>query len=367
MLKIYWTTIASSQLSIRTSTTRLLLLHENDEHALFREVVTEVSDQEGFEEMAGGKKRKLDPSAQKYYAVKAGKQPGIYLTWAECQAQTAGFKGAVYKSFLSRKDAEDFAAGRKVASDTAQEPRFYAVAVGHGVGIYSDWEECSAAITNVKGPKYKKFESRGDALEFIRIHGNEAAQNWLAQQGENQQPPAKKTRATKQRAEPDVVVPADLELALTHVYTDGSSRSNGRANAVAGVGVYFGVGDPRNISERLIGMPQTNNRAELTAILRALDQVPDLHGVRIFSDSNYAIKCVTEWYKNWQKNQWRKSTGDAVENNDLIKAIRRKIEARDAVGTKTLFQWVKGHGSDVGNIAADRLAVEGSMKMAVCQ
>jgi len=231
--------------------------------------------------MAGGKKRKLDPSAQKYYAVKAGKQPGIYLTWAECQAQTAGFKGAVCKcfhsrgsppayrgplirescpcyqpltrppvlsidkSFLSRKDAEDFAAGRKVASDTAQEPRFYAVAVGHGVGIYSDWEECSAAITNVKGPKYKKFESRGDALEFIRIHGNEAAQNWLAQQGENQQPPAKKTRATKQRAEPDVVVPADLELALTHVYTDGSSRSNGRANAVAGVGVYFGVGDPR--------------------------------------------------------------------------------------------------------------------------
>lgn len=149
------------------------------------------------------------------------------------------------KSFLSPKDAEDFAAGRKVASDTAQEPRFYAVAVGHGVGIYSDWEECSAAITNVKGPKYKKFESRGDALEFIRIHGNEAAQDWLAQQGENQQPPAKKTRATKQRAEPDVVVPSDLELTLTHIYTDGSSRPNGRANAVAGVGVYFGVGDPR--------------------------------------------------------------------------------------------------------------------------
>lgn len=40
------------------------------------------------------KKRKLDPNAQKYYAVRAGKKPGIYLTWIECQAQTAGFRGA---------------------------------------------------------------------------------------------------------------------------------------------------------------------------------------------------------------------------------------------------------------------------------
>ncbi|KAJ1338179.1 ribonuclease HI [Microdochium nivale] len=322
--------------------------------------------------MAGGsKKRKLDPAAQKYYAVKAGKQPGVYLTWAECQAQTAGFKGAVYKSFLAREDAQAFAEGRKVASDSLEEPRFYAVAVGNGVGIYSDWEECSAAITNVKGPKYKKFESRVEAIDFIRTHGNQAAQDWLAAQAESQQPVVKKTRtataaATKTRQPPpDVVAPSDLELDLIHVYTDGSSRSNGRVNAVAGVGVYFGVGDPRNISERLAGSPQTNNRAELTAVLRALEQVPLHQGIRIYSDSNYSIKCATEWYRNWQKNGWRKSTGDAVENNDLIKAIRAKIEQREAANGKTQFQWVKGHGSDVGNIAADRLAVEGSMKRAV--
>ncbi|KAH7040500.1 uncharacterized protein B0I36DRAFT_344235 [Microdochium trichocladiopsis] len=403
LVGIYWTAITCPHAGVEGQPAQSRVLDETNEHALFQEVVREGLCEESSEhaEMAGGKKRKLDPSAQKYYAVKAGKQPGVYLTWAECQAQTAGFKGAVCreffflshcfssallaqaprtepanrdeiwltnptttdKSFLSRKDAEDFAAGRKVASDTAQEPRYYAVAVGNGVGIYSDWEECSAAITNVKGPKYKKFESRVEALNFIRQFGNEAAQQWLAQQAEAQQPPAKKTRATKQRL--DVVVPSELELDLVHIYTDGSSRANGRANAVAGVGVYFGVGDPRNISERLAGMPQTNNRAELTAILRALDQVTDLQGVRIFSDSNYAIKCVTEWYRTWQKNGWRKSTGDPVENNDLIKAIRSKIEARDAVGTKTQFQWVKGHGSDVGNIAADRLAVEGSMKTAI--
>lgn len=47
-------------------------------------------------------------SKQKYYAVRVGRQPGIYQTWAECQAQTNGFKGAVFKSFPSLADAEAF-------------------------------------------------------------------------------------------------------------------------------------------------------------------------------------------------------------------------------------------------------------------
>lgn len=40
------------------------------------------------------KKRKTDPNMQKYYAVRAGMRPGVYLTWDECQAQTTGYKGA---------------------------------------------------------------------------------------------------------------------------------------------------------------------------------------------------------------------------------------------------------------------------------
>ena len=53
-----------------------------------------------------------------------------------------------------------------------------------------------------------------------------------------------------------------------NVYTDGACSNNGRANAKAGLGIYFGENDPRNSSERIIGK-QTNNTAELTAILRA--------------------------------------------------------------------------------------------------
>lgn len=50
---------------------------------------------------------------QKYYAVRTGKTPGIYLSWKECQAQIDGFSGAIYKSFLTREEAERFFNGEK--------------------------------------------------------------------------------------------------------------------------------------------------------------------------------------------------------------------------------------------------------------
>ncbi|KAI1135899.1 ribonuclease H-like domain-containing protein [Hypoxylon sp. FL0543] len=115
----------------------------------------------------------------------------------------------------------------------------------------------------------------------------------------------------------------------------------------------------RNVSERLQGEVQTNQRAELTAILRALEKVSDSEKIRIFSDSKYSISCVTEWYVNWQKNGWKTQSGP-VKNKDLIEAIRAKIDERSEAGTKTYFQWVKGHAENVGNVAADDLAVRGA-------
>ncbi len=43
-----------------------------------------------------------------YYAVKVGEEPGIYKTWAECQAQVKGYKGAKYKKFKNEEEALDF-------------------------------------------------------------------------------------------------------------------------------------------------------------------------------------------------------------------------------------------------------------------
>ncbi|RFU76284.1 hypothetical protein TARUN_5987, partial [Trichoderma arundinaceum] len=306
------------------------------------------------------KKRKMD-NVQKYYAVQAGFVPGVYLTYSECQAQTAGFKGAVFKSFLSREDAEAFAAGKKVA--VADEPeKFYAVAVGNPTGIFTDWSEASKAITGIKGPKYKRFGTRAEAVAYIRQFGNREAIEALGEKVElveklevEEKPvtikkftPIKEVAATKPREN------------VLDIYTDGSSLANGRAGSRAGLGVWFGENDPRNLAEKLPGEPQTNQRAELMAMQRALEIAPADQNVRINSDSQYSIKCVTEWAIGWKKKNWLTASGEKVKNQDIIRAVLDRMDERAKAGGNTYFQWVKGHATNVGNIAADRLAVRGA-------
>jgi ribonuclease HI len=118
----------------------------------------------------------------------------------------------------------------------------------------------------------------------------------------------------------------------------------------------------RNISEPLSGPRQTNQRAELTAILRALNVAPEHRDVQIYTDSQYAIKCVTIWHVAWQRNNWSTSLGRPVENKDLVEQIVNKIKEREEHGSSTRFEWVKGHtGQNDGNSMADKLAVQGAL------
>lgn len=108
-----------------------------------------------------------------------------------------------------------------------------------------------------------------------------------------------------------------------------------------------------------MGDVQTNQRAELTAMLRALQVVPPTQGVLIWSDSMYAIKCVTEWYVKWESNGWKTHKGP-VQNRDLVERVLMEIRRRDSLGTKTIIKWIKGHEGNRGNVAADGLAVKGA-------
>jgi ribonuclease HI len=212
-----------------------------------------------------------------------------------------------------------------------------------------------------------------------------------------------KTEAEKEKTK--IVTKGRNPPGMLTIYTDGSSLRNGQAGARAGVGVFFGPGDPRyantvsspvyhehtlphpiyvadrpalrtqrdqfpssltgrsrNVSEALKGTRQTNQRAELTAIVRALDIAPLNRDVTIYTDSRYSIDCVTDWYKTWVRNKWMTAKNKPVENKDLVMDIRQKIEEREHLKSGTYFVWVKGHANDEGNTAADRLAVDGATK-----
>jgi ribonuclease HI len=143
------------------------------------------------------------------------------------------------------------------------------------------------------------------------------------------------------------------------VFTDGACQKNGRAGALGGLGVFWGIDDPRNVSANV--PDATNNICELMAIDVALDTIKRepagglVHYV-IATDSKYAIQCVTTWYAGFVRRNWMAVAKGPVKNKELIVCIKTKLEAlRDTV---TLVH-VKGHSGNPGNDAADRLAVAG--------
>jgi ribonuclease HI len=144
----------------------------------------------------------------------------------------------------------------------------------------------------------------------------------------------------------------------TIIYTDGSSKANGKKNAVSGIGVFFGDSDPRNVSmetklsiQKLIptfdftGYKNTNNIAELMAIYAALYKVrkelKNKDNFVIKSDSQYSINSLTIWRHSWAKNGWKTSTGKAVLNKEIILAIT--CDFLIPFKTQITFMKVKAH------------------------
>ncbi len=143
-----------------------------------------------------------------------------------------------------------------------------------------------------------------------------------------------------------------------NVYTDGACSNNGKANAKAGLGVYFSENDCRNYYAG-IGGKQTNNRAELMAILTAVKilyrELQAEYIVNIYSDSTYAMRCCGEYGEKLSKNNW-KSTKE-IPNLELIKIAYETIQSYDNIN----FYYIAAHtGLDdehsKGNEGADRLA-----------
>jgi ribonuclease HI len=120
---------------------------------------------------------------------------------------------------------------------------------------------------------------------------------------------------------------------MISIYTDGSSINNGRKNAK---GAYSAV-YPSMPSESF-GRPlapdssQTNQTAELTGILEGLRTLKTLSDVsssvvRVCTDSEYSINCLTKWITGWRKRDWKTSEGKPVVHKVLLESILKELEA----------------------------------------
>ncbi|MGB7236155.1 MAG: ribonuclease H [Rhodococcus sp. (in: high G+C Gram-positive bacteria)] len=105
----------------------------------------------------------------------------------------------------------------------------------------------------------------------------------------------------------------------------------------------------------------TNQVAELRALLEAVLAHPGDEPLLIESDSQYAIKCASEWLPGWKRKGWKTAGGTPVRNLDLVKSIDTAITERTG---PVRFRWVRGHVGNHFNEAADALAGEAARAIA---
>jgi ribonuclease HI len=239
-----------------------------------------------------------------FYAVARGRKVGIFNTWTECKLNTDGYNGSIFKKFDTRHEAEKFIEANKVNVEILGSTKIE--------GINSGCPNAIDILMKSKGiPKTKGVITEIEDSTFI----------------------------------PDY-----------YVYTDGSCSNNGKQNAIAGIGIYFGENDSRNVSQ-LIDGKQTNNTAELTAILHLYTIVKDdiLSGkkIAIVSDSEYAIRCVTTYGKKCEDEGWEKD----IPNKELVMKLYQLYKNK----TNVKFLHIMAHTDktdihSIGNDGADKLA-----------
>jgi len=137
------------------------------------------------------------------------------------------------------------------------------------------------------------------------------------------------------------------------IYADGACKGN---PGPGGWGAWLAF-DGRE--KELFGgeSSTTNNRMELTAVIRALEALKRPSSVRIYTDSVYVQKGITEWIHSWKKRGWRTSGKQPVKNESLWRELDVLAQMHEIQ-----WIWVKGHAGNVGNERADALANKGVMQ-----
>lgn len=135
------------------------------------------------------------------------------------------------------------------------------------------------------------------------------------------------------------------------IYTDGACSNNGRSDsAQAGIGVYWpGGNQSNNVSEPISGR-QTNQRAEIKAASRGINQAREqgYSEVTVRTDSNYVKNAAESWIPNWERSGWSKPVVNKAEFQELRESMK---------GIKVNFEKVPSEAN-----AADRLARDGAKK-----
>ena len=139
----------------------------------------------------------------------------------------------------------------------------------------------------------------------------------------------------------------EVNTEVVELWTDGACKGN---PGPGGWGVLMRSGAHE---KTLYGgeAQTTNNRMELLAVIEGLRALRRACRVTIHTDSQYAMKGMTEWMENWKKHDWRTADKKPVKNVELWQALDEQVNRH-----QVQWRWVKGHAGEPGNERADQLA-----------
>ncbi len=137
---------------------------------------------------------------------------------------------------------------------------------------------------------------------------------------------------------------------VVEIYTDGACKGN---PGVGGWGAWFHY---NGHEKSIFGGEEntTNNRMEMMAVIKALETLKRASKVKLYTDSSYVQKGMTEWLAGWKAKNWKTAGKKPVKNDDLWKQL-------DMLASQHQIEWlwVRGHDGNLGNERADVLANAG--------
>jgi len=240
--------------------------------------------------------------------------------------------------------------------------QYYAVRIGREPGIYRTWEECKAQVDGYANAQYKGFGSLEEAEEYMgyvsaaRPSGAKPSTNKPSGPKPSTAPGASKKKRGTRRDEDETKALEMLETSdgMKHVviYTDGACLGN---PGPGGYGVVLLHGKQRKEFSRGFRLT-TNNRMEILACIVGLRALKEPSAVTLYSDSQYVINSMTKgWARRWKKNNWKRGDED-VRNPDLWQQMLDLCDKH-----KVKFNWVRGHAGNKENERCDQLAREAAL------
>lgn len=276
----------------------------------------------------------------------------LYYFRADCEKQTKGFSGPIFKKFKSNQEAQAFIEGqpeaKKQKTDKQTKISF------------------AKAINKARNATTNENDSEDEAFLNLPEYPDEPDE-------QNNTKPSSSTSSLK-RKDPRAIkyelpepttdkIYKSLKFkedskGFVHVYTDGSCEGNGKYTAAAGLGVYYGENHPMNVSDPVRGKP-TNNAGEIQAAIRAIQDTQNvgIKKLNIHTDSQFLINSACKWMSSWKRKDWRLATGKKVVNEIDFKQLDGLIENGNMV---IKWSYVPAHSGHPGNEEADRLAKIGA-------